>query len=140
MRALVVPIGAERYTVPLEAVREVVATPAMARVPTGPPALLGLINLRGDVVPVLDTGLLTGGAPLGDVTFAAVVNSTSGLAALASDGEPQTTTLGEPLRSDGGRVRYLVDGALAAPADVEALVARLSDTHVGVVGAGDPNW
>lgn len=125
MRALVVAVGPERYTLSLDEVREVVAAPAVCEVPIAPEGLLGVMNLRGDVIPVLDTGRLLGRAPLGSAPYAAVVQTPRGLAALAADGEPQTATLAEPLRSEDGRVRHAVDGGLAAPIDLAALIGAL---------------
>jgi purine-binding chemotaxis protein CheW len=40
------------YALPSRDVREVIRVPDLARVPQGPPALLGIANLRGSVLPV----------------------------------------------------------------------------------------
>ena len=125
MRALVGSVGQERYTLSLDAVREVVAAPVVSAVPVAPDGLLGVMNLRGDVVPVLDTGRLLGRVPLGAAPYAAVVQTAHGAAALAADGEPQTATLGDELLSEDGRVRHLVEGGVAAPIDLDALVTAL---------------
>jgi len=48
-----------RYALPLGAVREVVVQPeSVVRVPRAPPAVLGVVNLRGRVVTVVDFALL----------------------------------------------------------------------------------
>src|SRR5262245_4936218 len=47
-------LGDEGYALEVERVREVLDVAALTRVPGGPPALVGLYNLRGHVVPVWD--------------------------------------------------------------------------------------
>jgi len=56
-RLLLVVVGGERFGCPLEAVREVVAARATARLPGAEPHVLGLMNLRGRLLTVLDVGL-----------------------------------------------------------------------------------
>jgi purine-binding chemotaxis protein CheW len=54
-RFLTFHVGEQLYALRSEEVLEVIRMPAVARVPQGPPALLGIANLRGAVLPV--TGL-----------------------------------------------------------------------------------
>ena len=54
-RFLTFHVGEQLYALRSEDVREVIRVPAVARVPQGPPALLGIANLRGAVLPL--TGL-----------------------------------------------------------------------------------
>ena len=51
-------VGAARYALEAKGVAEVVAIPAVARIPQAPPGLMGLANLRGEVVPVADIARL----------------------------------------------------------------------------------
>lgn len=51
-RFLTFHLGDRLYALRAEDVREVIRLPAMARVPQGPPALLGIGNLRGAVLPI----------------------------------------------------------------------------------------
>lgn len=44
----------ELLAAPVEAVREVLAVPPLTRVPNAPPYLLGIIDVRGGSVPVID--------------------------------------------------------------------------------------
>lgn len=44
----------ETYAVPIEQVREIVKVPALTEVPRAPRDLLGVMNLRGEVLPVYD--------------------------------------------------------------------------------------
>lgn len=59
---IVVTIGGTRYAVELRWVREVVSLGFVTHVPTAPPALGGVCNLHGAILPVLDVGVLLGGA------------------------------------------------------------------------------
>lgn len=52
--ALVCRLGETRLALPLFQVQEVVHVPATAPLPEAPPWVLGLLDLRGEVVPVLD--------------------------------------------------------------------------------------
>jgi purine-binding chemotaxis protein CheW len=51
-------LGKQNYAVPTALVREVTTLPRTARVPRAPAAMLGLANLRGDVIPVLSLSRL----------------------------------------------------------------------------------
>ena len=55
---IVFAIGSARYAVELRWVREVVTLGFVTAVPTAPPALGGLCNLHGAILPVLDVGAL----------------------------------------------------------------------------------
>jgi purine-binding chemotaxis protein CheW len=50
-------LGDECYGVPIAEVREIVRVPPVTEVPRGGPDLLGVINLRGEVLPVYDLKL-----------------------------------------------------------------------------------
>ncbi len=50
----------ERFAAPLAQVKEIIRVPDMVRMPLSPAALLGLANLRGTVLPVLDLRHLSG--------------------------------------------------------------------------------
>ena len=47
---------------PMDWVREVVAAPTLTRLVTAPSIVLGLFNLRGEIVALLDTAALLGSA------------------------------------------------------------------------------
>jgi chemotaxis signal transduction protein len=55
--------GAARYAVELRWVREVVSLGFITNVPTAPPAVSGVCNLHGTILPVLDVSGLLGEAP-----------------------------------------------------------------------------
>jgi purine-binding chemotaxis protein CheW len=52
--------GEECYGLPLSCVQEVVSKPHLTWVPMTPSFINGLMNLRGDIVPVIDLSLLLG--------------------------------------------------------------------------------
>jgi len=56
-------LGPQHYGLPIEAVREIVRLPALIALTGAPPALCGLLNLRGFYLPVLDGRVLVGEAP-----------------------------------------------------------------------------
>ncbi|MGC4123094.1 MAG: chemotaxis protein CheW [Myxococcales bacterium] len=60
MRHVVFRIGPERFGLPLAAVREVVPPATMSLVPRAPPAVRGIMNLRGRVVTVIELAGLLG--------------------------------------------------------------------------------
>ncbi len=93
MEAVLLPLGAELYAVPIEWVREVVADPPIAMLATAPTPVLGLFNLRGQIVPLFDTAALLGVGAVGAFAFAAVVQTPDGLAGLAVTGLPQRAVL-----------------------------------------------
>jgi len=54
-------VDTTRYAIPLAAVREIVVQPdGLVRVPRAPVPVLGVVNLRGRVVTVVDFPLLKG--------------------------------------------------------------------------------
>jgi chemotaxis signal transduction protein len=54
-------VGDETFSVPLAAIREVALPGILSRIPKAPPALPGVMNLRGRIVMVVDAGLLLRG-------------------------------------------------------------------------------
>ena len=51
---VILDVGDEAYGIPVQRVREIIRVPPITRVPNGPSFLEGVINLRGQVIPVLD--------------------------------------------------------------------------------------
>lgn len=56
-RYLEFSLGTETYAMPLLAVREVIAVPEITPIPYTPPHFLGMMNLRGQVISVIDLRL-----------------------------------------------------------------------------------
>ena len=60
MQAVLLPVGADIYALPVDWVRQVVAAPRVTRLVTASSVALGLFNLRGEIVPLLDVAALLG--------------------------------------------------------------------------------
>lgn len=54
---MIFTLGPQRYGISLHVVREVIGLPKITPVPGMPPEFRGLINLRGRIIPTLDTVL-----------------------------------------------------------------------------------
>ena len=132
-RALLLPVGADRYAVGLAAVREVRAVEGITRVPGAAAVVLGLVNVRGRVVAVLDTAALLGvgvgvvGAP----AAIAVVGVARGLAGLSLSAFPVAQTLGDdlgPAELEPATRRHRIHDGVVSLLDLDALLdpARLA--------------
>jgi purine-binding chemotaxis protein CheW len=84
-RFLTLRLAGALYALPAELVLEVIHVPTVARVPHSPPALLGIANLRGTVLPLLGLNELLGSASRDNVTTKAVVLDVGTCLALAVD-------------------------------------------------------
>jgi purine-binding chemotaxis protein CheW len=130
--ALLIPVGSDTYAVSLETVREVVVDPRVTELPTSPPVVRGVFNVRGDIVPLLDTGLLLGLRAVIEEPYAVLVETPHGTAGLVATDMPLTVRLNESVgHSDieGTTETYLVaDARLAVALDVAVLLspARIS--------------
>ncbi len=93
---LVCGTGGKTFAVPLTAVRETMRPLAVSAVPGMPGFVLGVARVRGAAVPVLDSGTLTGGAPVtasrwitlaasGERTVALAVESVAGIRTLSEE-------------------------------------------------------
>jgi purine-binding chemotaxis protein CheW len=120
MRVLVVAVNAAYFAVPMETVHQVLRHPLVTRVPLSPPSLLGVVNVRGEIVPLLDTGVLTGTGALITPPFAVLVSGDKDLLALAAKELPVAADFEEPVGpgtqpgelgvySNGGRLVVLID-------------------------------
>lgn len=128
MQALLIPVAADWYALELRSVREVLAAPELTPVPGAPAAVRGLFNLRGTVVPLLDTAVLLGMGP-SDGRYAIVADTAGGLAALTADAMPATARLEDvagPAELPGAIARFATDGGgVATLLDLHELTERL---------------
>ena len=115
-------MGLDLYAVPMDGVREVVRTPLLTRLPTAPALVLGLFNLRGEIVPLLDTPALMGLSRIPDWPFVVVVRSSLGPAGLAATALPEPAALGE---SVGSSESPATAGTYAVPPSIRRLEGRL---------------
>ena len=125
VQALLLPVGDDLYALPMRWVREVVSAPRLTRLVTAPSMVLGLFNLRGQIVALLDTAALLGIGCIHSTAFAVVVNGPQGPAGLATTGLPQRGALdlqageSELPGTDG---LYHVDQRIAVLLDPAALL------------------
>jgi purine-binding chemotaxis protein CheW len=150
-------VAERRYALPAEDVVEVRRVPPMARVPQSPPALLGIANLRGSVLPIASLrGLLgmkeealqaSARAIVLDVgsRVAIVVDAVDELVNIESErieraqaelsAEPGERLTGSFQAAADGRaakildIKGLLDGAFAQRARSERQVRRGSEVH-----------
>lgn len=127
---LVCHLGAQRVAWPVDAVVEVVRAVAITRLPGAPPALEGVINVRGALVPVLD------------------LRARFGLATPPLDPDEQMVLVRAGARTVACRVDRvdglleLPEGAVAAPHGLTAAtrgLAGVAPTGDGVAVVYDPN-
>lgn len=140
IQALLIPVGDDVYALDASVVREVVTEPVPTPVPTAPSFILGLFNLRGEVVPLFDTAALIGVGRLTNVTFVAVVTTSCGLAGLVVSGLPRVAKLEEHVGPSDLRATlgmYVVDERVTVLLDVEALLAS-EQAASGLIDARGP--
>jgi chemotaxis signal transduction protein len=123
-----VRVGAEHYALAVEQVLEVAEAGRLTPVPGAPPQILGVHNLRGQVIPVIAlAGLL--GLPQEQPARILVAELGERRAGLAVDEVLDVVEL--PAASEQSESPYLsgaalVDGTLVGILDVEAVLAPLS--------------
>jgi chemotaxis signal transduction protein len=120
MRVLVMAVNAAFFAVPMATVHQVLRHPLVTRVPLSPTGLIGVVNVRGEIVPLLDTGVLTGTGVLREPPFAVLVSGEKDMVALAAEELPVAADFDEPVGpgaqpgelgvySNGGRLVVLID-------------------------------
>ena len=113
MRVLLAPVDADVLALRLDDVHEVLPLPAVTALPMAPPAVLGLITLRGEVLAVLDGAALLGrGGAAG--TFGCVVTVDGGRAVITTTEAPGMGELGAAVPGEPDRpgTWHLCDGRL----------------------------
>ena len=80
-------IGKEKFAFPMQSVGEIIRVPVMVGVPLGPHQMMGLANLRGNVLPVYDLRaiLLSCSAEQTETSRVVVVESTLGMTGFLVD-------------------------------------------------------
>src|SRR4030095_13196689 len=73
VRAAIVSLGGELFTIDLQNVREVFVVESITPVPRMPSGLVGVTNLRGSVVPLLDLRQMIGLAAENALKYAVVI-------------------------------------------------------------------
>jgi chemotaxis signal transduction protein len=113
MRALLLVVGERTCAVPLTAARQVVHRPHLTDLPGASSPVLGVCNVRGEVVPTFDLGALLGVTAQHEFTHVVVVDTDRGPAGLAVTAPGDILVLGERVEGDqdtGDRVVHEVEG------------------------------
>ena len=129
MLAIQLPVGENQYALPIEAIRQVVATSSTTPLVTAPDLVLGLFNLRGEIVPVLDLAGLLGLGGVERTTVVVVVNTLHGPAGLAVTGMPERVALDAAIGEcdlPAARATYRVGDHLVVLLDLDALLIGVS--------------
>jgi purine-binding chemotaxis protein CheW len=130
MRVLVIAANDAYFAVPMARVHQVLRHPLVTRIPLSPPGLVGVVNVRGEIVPLLDTAVLTGNGTLNEPPFAVLVSGEDDMVALAAQELPIAADFDEPVGpgSQPGEVGVYSDGGrLVVLIDVEELVKNRLD-------------
>jgi purine-binding chemotaxis protein CheW len=93
VRAAIVSLGGELFTIDLQNVREVFVVESITPVPGMPSGLVGVTNLRGSVVPLLDLRQLIGLAAETALRYAVVVKHGNWQVGVLVDTVPEIRTL-----------------------------------------------
>jgi purine-binding chemotaxis protein CheW len=133
---LVISLGKQRYATPLEQIREVVDTKPSLPIPNALPYVDGIVDLRGQILSVLDLSKIIDETSSGTVNRATIVVETeNGLIGLSVEDLHEVVTLqpnqimlegtqtGEGRLSTVGMVR--LDGHLVTLLDLSDLVTRM---------------
>jgi purine-binding chemotaxis protein CheW len=152
---LTVNLGNEEYAVDILAVREIRGWTPVTRIPQAPPYVLGVLNLRGAIVPVLDLRLrfsldreeytattVTVIVMVNGRQFGVVVDAVSDVVEVAPGSIRPVPDMGtsvdteylKGLTSVGERMVLLLDvDRLLQPHDAQMLDAALASTDVKAV-------
>src|SRR5688572_9801378 len=94
MRAAIIALGGELFTIDLKSVREVFVVESITPVPGMPSGLVGVTNLRGTVIPLLDLRPMFGLHAVADLRYAVVVQHENWQVGVLVDAVPDIRTIG----------------------------------------------
>jgi purine-binding chemotaxis protein CheW len=93
MRAAIISLGGELFTIDLKSVREVFVVESITPVPGMPSGLVGVTNLRGTVIPLLDLRPMFGLSVVADLRYAVVVQHGNWQVGVLVDTVPEIRTI-----------------------------------------------
>jgi len=93
IRAAIVSLGGELFTIDLQNVREVFVVESITPVPGMPAGLVGVTNLRGSVVPLLDLRQMIGLTAENALKYAVVIKHGNWQVGVLVDTVPEIRTL-----------------------------------------------
>ena len=93
MRAAVISMGGEIFTIDLKSVREVFVVESITPIPGMPSGLVGVTNLRGTVIPLIDLRPMFGLSAEAAMIYAVVVKHGNWQVGVLVDTVPEIRTL-----------------------------------------------
>ena len=93
MRAAIISLSGELFTIDLKSVREVFVVESITPVPGMPSGLVGVTNLRGTVIPLLDLRPMFGLNAVADLRYAVVVQHGNWQVGVLVDTVPEIRTI-----------------------------------------------
>lgn len=123
-----VRVASEAYAMPVEHVVEIARLGAITAVAGAPPELLGVLSIRGQILPVVDLARLLGLERPGRPRHLVVAESGGVPAGLAIDEVTEVGELPEPTAATESELltgAVLTDGNLIGVIDVPAVFRRL---------------
>jgi purine-binding chemotaxis protein CheW len=116
--------GSEEYGLPISRVSGIIRFETVTPVPRAPRAVLGVIDLRGRVIPIVDLGLRLFGTPFEPLSRSRIIvtESQDGAVGLAVDGASEVAT-------------FAPDDLMPAPTG--AVAPDIADAFEAVVHLGD---
>lgn len=119
-----VRVSAEHYALPVEQVLEVADLGEIASVPGSPAEILGVRNLRGEVIPVIDLATMLGlsGAEPSRVVVAESGELRAGLVVDEVLDVGEMPPASEQAESDYLLGAFLIDGELVGALDLDAVL------------------
>jgi purine-binding chemotaxis protein CheW len=126
-----VRVAGEAYALPVEDVLEIADLGDVVPVPGAPPAILGVRNLRGQILPILDLAGVLGLSAAEPAKRVVIAEDGSRRAGLAVDSVDDVAPLESP--AEGAESPYLAgagldDGALVGYVDVASVLASVGAT------------
>jgi purine-binding chemotaxis protein CheW len=121
-------VGDERFALPVTQVLEVAEVGALAPVPGAPPSVLGVRNLRGQVLPVIDLAAVLGTARAQEAETLVVTEEAGRRAGFAIDEVTDVAELHGPVQETDSPYlsgSALVQGDLVGIVDVERVFAAV---------------
>lgn len=124
-----IAVAGEAYAIPIDGVVQVARLGRLTAVPGSPAVILGVQNLRGQILPVIDLALLLGIRRTGPAAHLIVAEAGSWQAGLAIDEMSGVGELADPTEdTDSGLLAgaTLADGVLVGVIDVPAVFGALT--------------
>jgi purine-binding chemotaxis protein CheW len=124
-------IGTEHYALPVERVLEVAELGDLAPVPGSPAEVMGVCNLRGQVLPVMDLARVLGlpqGEP-GRIVVAELAERRAGLAVDAVIDVGELPDASEQVDSPFLTGAVLIDGVLVGMLDADAVLSSVEPSE-----------